>query len=745
MLKQEVLRRSSASLFSLQSASRRWLLALAGLLWALGGALGWAQAPDDLVWRQTKGPVGGKITALAVDSTTGYLFAGAYGGVFRSTDQGASWQKAGLNGAQIRDLFVYGNTLYVSVWGDGLYRSTDYGATWHPMGAEFPSRSIHLMADAHDRLWASFTEWDAEAGRERKKVYRSTDGGQTWEQIAFPVHVFMKSILVYPGTGHLLAGTSGGDVYRSNDDGATWRLASTGLPSARGALSLAIDRRTGHVYVGFINEKLYRSKDGGQTWETTGFPHDCVVALAIDAVGYIYVGTPGHGPFRSTDGGVTWEEANTGLPAIPYDEPYYLSVDALVVTPEGHLLAGTNGGGVYRSVDRAQAWTSLNTGLVATRVTALTVTQQGRVIVNVVSGQLFTSTDGGHTWTLSRLPVSFIKAFVVEADGHVLAAASGETPFFRSMDGGETWMPLKPTGLGPSRRPLALTLSAEGYLYLGTEYGVYRSTDRGETWTALLTNGGDRLRIRALVITPEGDLFAGSDDEVYRSTDDGATWTPTGLNDRIGPMAVTAEGHLIAASTYRIHRSTDRGASWQTVYQWENESRVHVNVLLVGADGDLFAGTNSDGVLRSTDDGETWQPANVGLSGGGVEALAVHPGTGQLFAGTGTGGVFRGDASTPVDVGRFTDAVPADVHLLQNYPNPFRAATTIEFALSEATRVRLAVYDGLGREVAVMVDALMRPGVYRLPFAADSLPSGLYVYRLETQARTVTQTMVHVR
>jgi hypothetical protein len=87
-------------------------------------------------------------------------------------------------------------------------------------------------------------------------------------------------------------------------------------------------------------------------------------------------------------------------------------------------------------------------------------------------------------------------------------------------------------------------------------------------------------------------------------------------------------------------------------------------------------------------------------------------------------------------------ALPTDITLNQNYPNPFNPTTTIEFHLERAGQARLAVFDLLGREVALLLDAAAPAGTSVVAFDASNLPSGVYVYRLQTDARTVSRSMM---
>ena len=86
--------------------------------------------------------------------------------------------------------------------------------------------------------------------------------------------------------------------------------------------------------------------------------------------------------------------------------------------------------------------------------------------------------------------------------------------------------------------------------------------------------------------------------------------------------------------------------------------------------------------------------------------------------------------------------VPERYALDQNYPNPFNPTTTIRFDVPEASKVTLIVFDMLGRRVAILVDGVVSAGAHTASFDARSLPSGSYIYRLETPQGTFTKTML---
>ena len=87
------------------------------------------------------------------------------------------------------------------------------------------------------------------------------------------------------------------------------------------------------------------------------------------------------------------------------------------------------------------------------------------------------------------------------------------------------------------------------------------------------------------------------------------------------------------------------------------------------------------------------------------------------------------------------EALPTEFALEQNYPNPFNATTRINFHLPAATQVTLTVYDVVGREVGRPVDGPFSAGDHEVAWNAAGLPSGVYIYRLESGSQSKTRQM----
>jgi hypothetical protein len=89
--------------------------------------------------------------------------------------------------------------------------------------------------------------------------------------------------------------------------------------------------------------------------------------------------------------------------------------------------------------------------------------------------------------------------------------------------------------------------------------------------------------------------------------------------------------------------------------------------------------------------------------------------------------------------------LPQEFRLEQNYPNPFNPRTTFRYQVPAACKVRLAVYDLLGREVARLVDVQKAPGTHEAAFDASALASGVYVYRLTAGDAVASRRMILMR
>ena len=340
-------------------------------------------------------------------------------------------------------------------------------------------RLTALAVDPHDadHIWA---------GSAAGGIFESTNGGADWTAVfddqpllsvgALAAHPSDSSI-VYVGTGEANgAGYSydGDGVYRTTDGGATWQ--QVGLTETRRIGRIAIDPQNpqrvfvaaaGGVYLPDTHRGVYRSLDGGGSWTQVLFVSTTAGAidLAIDPAepDRIYAAIWQHfstaddwiaggldsGIWRSEDGGETWSRLANGLPppsptvgriglALAASNPQ--TVYALYLDDPGSFL------GVYKTIDAGASWTRIDTPGGA---------QQGAF--------------GGAGYYFGQIRVDPANAQRV----YLL-----DVYWARSEDGGVTWTTAT-TGLHVDHHDLAIL---PGRLYMATDGGFYSSTNGGGTW-----------------------------------------------------------------------------------------------------------------------------------------------------------------------------------------------------------------------------------------------------------------------
>jgi photosystem II stability/assembly factor-like uncharacterized protein len=301
---------------------------------------------------------------------------------------------------------------------------------------------------------------------------------------------------------------------------------------------------------------------GVNVWTTNGPAGAIIRELAIDPANpaTLYAGTYGGGVFKSSNSGGTWSTVNTGLTT--------LYVLALAIDPSAPatLYAGTHSGGLFKSTNGGESWSAINTGLTTPHVTALAIdpSAPATLYAGTFDRGVFKSTDSGGRWAAinNGLATPYIDSLAVNpaAPGTLYAGAFGPQ-VFKSSDSGGTWArtgagPNDPWGYG-SAYALAVSPATPATVYAATDYGLFKSTDGGGSWTAVDT---DLISaVVALAIDPANPttLYAGARGRgVLKSTDAGASWTAmnAGLtNPFVNALAIDP------STPARIYAGTDSG------------------------------------------------------------------------------------------------------------------------------------------------------------------------------------------
>ena len=308
---------------------------------------------------------------------------------------------------------------------------------------------------------------------------------------------------------------------------------------------------------------------------------------------------------------------------------------------------------------------------------------------------------------------------------------------------------------------------ADGAVYQGGAWNsgdgilkmaVFRTTDDGTSWdrAAMGTMQG---AVRAIAVSPADPqiIFAGGyfyDDtyvswsQLFSSSDGGASWnesSPSDFNQMYeGVRSILFDAWdpdiLLLCTERAVYRSTDAGGSWLRT------ATSTYNYCLLGDPGiqDCYYLGSESGVSRSTDGGLTWDQFGDGLDTR-VNCLTIDTLNRQLYAGTEGAGVCRLSVLVTGVDGPDDEGLPVTMVLGQNYPNPFNPMTRIDLGVPEEGWYRLAVYNTLGQEVAVLFNGPLSPGMRSIDFDASRLSSGAYLYRLTGPAGSLIRKMLLMR
>ena len=550
--------------FSVQDPSRIYLGTTDSWIYVSSdGGSSWSR----LARLGTKGDL--VVDSLVVDrSDARTLYAGVWcidhpdGGIYISHDEGHTWTEAAdMHGQSVRALTQAPSNPHVLVAGtlNGVYRSEDRGLQWReispPGGAEI--HEVESIAiDPYDPEIIYAGTWHL--------PWKTNNGGGNWASIHEGViddsDVF--SMIVDPSRPSVMFLSACSGIYKSENFGYEFRKVQ-GIPStARRTRSLRMDPADRNTVYAGTTEGLYKTQDGGENWSRTTDPDVIVNDVYVDPRNpkHVLLATDRSGVLASEDGAAGFQDSNTG-----FSQRQVAALLADEKSP-GTLYAGVINdktfGGVFVSSDMGRTWKQQSEGLLGRDVFVLAQSDDGTVLAG--------SSNGIFRWDGSAWVAS-------DSLAEPAAPPPTITPPKEHLHGKRTHSrPAVPAAeiQDPPQihaRVTALAIAGDAW-FAATSQGIFRSSDRGSSWTPVLTpaaaaafaGSGD---YRALASDGK-QVFAGRREGIIASEDNGATWKPialpTGLT-ALAALALVPDGTLWAGGREGVFYSSDSGNSWTPV------------------------------------------------------------------------------------------------------------------------------------------------------------------------------------
>ncbi|VAX24563.1 Glycosyl hydrolase, BNR repeat precursor [hydrothermal vent metagenome] len=579
-------------------------------------------------------------------------------GVYKSTDGGATWTQTGLTdietGIKIYRLLIHptNNSILLASTSNGIYKTTDGGISW-------VKKSLNRWIDMEFKPGDPTIIYASSVGYYNEYINISTDGGETWGYTQIATGGYRGELAVSANDPTvvycLVANSAGGlvDVYKSTNSGTSF--------SALGV--------SGKSMLGY-----YSDGSGSNTGQGT---YDLCIAASPTDVNTVYLG--GINTWKSIDGGNNWTINNMWTSYFVYNKsgaPVVHADKHTLTFQSGGVLFEGNDGGVYKTTNGGTSWTDLSNGLVISQLYRIGVSQTSSTKVltglqdngsKFYDNGIWSDVKGGDG----------MECIIDFSNSNYMYATYVRGQISRSVNGGGSFPTNisanipggQPTGAWVT--PYVIDQNNSSTLYAGYDQ-VWKTTDRGDSWTSAsqVLSSTDKLRSLAIAPSNSNVLYAADQTNMWKTTDGGASnWTSITL-----PSISTSVTYITVHPTnpnklwityggyidgQKVYESTDGGASWTSISTGlpnipimcivYNKSVTTKEVLFVGTDVGVYAkdGTNS------------WAAYNSGLPNVVVTELEIFynpSGVDKLRAGTYGRGLWETEilAPLPVELTNFT-------------------------------------------------------------------------------------------
>jgi len=754
----------------------------------------------------TEGPgnLGARINTVAYHPNNPNIILAGFssGGVFKTTDGGTNWKPV-----FDKQLFLAigdivfdpqePNTVYVGTGdpnisgfpfiGDGLYKSTDAGESWTHLGLTQTRIISKIIVHPEDSniLYVACMGLPFEPNQDRG-VYKTVDGGATWEQILFlgeETGVIDMLLDINDSNTLYAAGWDrmrnskisktyglGAKIHRSRDSGKTWQQLKHILPQdAQSRIGLATSQDAlFSIYIDTLHnfQGMYRSYDKGDTWSI--IPVDSSIIDDLRGFGW-YFGQLRVNPLdkedmvilgvvssRTKDGGLTWKYLTEDATIFPHVDHH-----DVVYHPSGKMLLATDGG-LYESDDKGTNWKDIEN---------IPASQTYRVAFNLhqpdytYGGFQDNGTAGGgainsNNWERIRGADGFQATFH-PVDPLLFYTEKQRGGLEITLDGGDSWNRAT-QGVNFNDRvgwdmPYIMSHQNPNTLFLGT-HRIYKSEGSPiPNWVPIskdLTDGPIYERAQSISTISQSPinqdlLYAGTmDANVWRSPDQGATWEAIhstlpersvtdvlASRDKAATVFVTYSGYKDNDFTPHIFKSEDAGDTWISIAGDLPPLAINAVAVMQGSNDQILFVATDGGVYGTLNGGVQWERLGMNMPVIAAYDLTWNTTLNTLVVGTFARSILsyslEGIIETPDNTLSSLSAPVLTDAGLSIFPNPVRNTLNVAFTNKSSSNqlVAVSIYDKNGQVVTTFNVAVRQQALIQKELG--HLPSGLYIVTIQ--------------
>jgi len=649
------------------------------------------------------GPMGGYVGTLVVAGRN--VIASNGGGIYLSKNNGSNWTNVfSETNTHIYGLAVIDSGNVVLAGTDkGVFQSTDTGNTWGPLP----------ISGITNATIYSFAETDSNLFAATSNGVFELDSSLKWtKQNSGLADTSVKAILVYKG--NIVAGTGTG-VFISANQGASWTRSN--MTNAT-VYSLIVKDST--IFAG-TGSGILSSADKGANWTATssGLPVNTKFTSLSVSGNKLFAGTDGSGIFLSADNAVNWQAVNSGLKST--------SITSLAASGS-NLFASTYGNGVFLSSNDGALWTEVSSGLKNLMTVSCLMGINNFILAGSLGAGVFENPkppSASVGWTATNVGLTAaglsVKGFWLNGTSLFIGTNGG---VFVSSDGGATWSAVNS---GLPINTFVYSFAAIGTnLFAATSAGVFFSANDGVSWSSADSGLPKNSAVTSLAVNGQ-ILFAGTGLGVYRSEDNGASWTWANLVFPVNALASIGSNLFAGTTGGGVFLSQNNGANWAAVNSNLPTNSLTIKSFLVYGNNLLAniainnsSGGFNSGVAFSADNGTSWKSICTGYN---FTSLAIN--WQILFVGTYGYGVLQ------ESLAGYGIAVKQNKR--ESTPNGLFHADrkTVDYVLPAETHVSIKLYDLSGRCNRSLVNCTQAAGEH-LVTVPTSLPPGLFIISFRT-------------